>query len=122
MGSPARGTYYRWLFFAAGPIEAAATGKALGLLAPPERAVTAGYGTYADVMNTLEQAVSKGPHLCGDHFTAADLYVASHLNWGMMFNSIEKRPAFERYVAPILQRAAHVKANALDDALMPKKA
>src|SRR3546814_5747182 len=31
---PLRGTWYRWLFFAAGPVEAAVSAKALGLLPP----------------------------------------------------------------------------------------
>ncbi|MBD0274707.1 MAG: glutathione S-transferase, partial [Acetobacteraceae bacterium] len=29
-GNPRRGPYYRWLFFAAGPVEAEMTGRALG--------------------------------------------------------------------------------------------
>lgn len=118
VGSAARGSYYRWLFFAAGPMEAATTAKAMNLLAPPDKAIQAGYGSYADVMNTLEVAVSHGPYLCGDHFTAADLYVAAHLYWGMQFGSVEKRPAFERYAQPIVQREAGLRANAIDDALM----
>lgn len=118
VGSAARGSYYRWLFFASGPLEAASTAKSLNLLAPPDKAIMAGYGTYADVMNTLEYAVSQGPYLCGDHFTAADLYVAAHLNWGMQFGSIDKRPAFERYSQPIVQRPAGLRATAIDDALM----
>lgn len=78
VGTPARAAYYRWLFFCAGPLESAATAKALNLLAPNERAAMVGYGSYADVMNTLEQAVSQGPYLCGDHFTAVDLYVGAN--------------------------------------------
>src|SRR3954464_7432 len=44
-GSRLRGPYYRWLFFAAGPVEAAVTGKSLGLLAPSDKAMMAGYGS-----------------------------------------------------------------------------
>ena len=117
VGSPARGSYYRWLFFSAGPLEAAATGRALGLLAPPDKASMVGYGTYDAVLNTLEQAVGQQPYLCGDHFTAADLYVGAHLNWGMQFGSIERRPAFERYVQPLVARAAYLRAFQLDEAL-----
>src|ERR1700744_3292207 len=94
-GDRARGTYYRRLFFGAGPVEAAATGKALGLLAPPDKSRMAGYGTYDDVMNALERAVSGGLYLCGDRFTAADVYLGSQIGWGMQFATIEKRPAFE---------------------------
>ena len=90
--------YYRWLFFAAGPVEAATSNKAAGFEAPPERARMMGYGTYATTVDTLEKAVSNG-YLAGGRFSAADLYVGSQLNCGMRFGSIEKRPAFERYVA-----------------------
>ncbi|MFT3778465.1 MAG: glutathione S-transferase N-terminal domain-containing protein [Ottowia sp.] len=55
--SPERGTYYRWLFFAAGPMEAAVTARALNLLAPPERRAATGYGSYEDVITTAEFAV-----------------------------------------------------------------
>ena len=123
--SPERGTYYRWLFFAAGPMEAAVTAKALGLLAPEERRAAAGYGTYEDVMRTLElgvgQALARGGHLCG-HFTAADLYLAGHLSFGLQFKTIAPRPLFEQYLQPLLQRPAYVRANALDDAVMPPAA
>ena len=56
----------------------------------------AGYGSFDDVMNALE-APSQARYLVGGRFTAADLYVGSQLGWGMMFGTIEKRPAFERY-------------------------
>ena len=69
-----RGPYYRWLFFAAGPIEAAVSNKAFGFEVPPERARSMGYGTFGDVMDTLEQAVSQGEYLLGDRFSAADVY------------------------------------------------
>ena len=117
LGTPARAAYYRWLFFCAGPLESAATAKALNLLAPAERAAMVGYGSYADVMNTLEQAVSQGPYLCGDHFTAVDLYVGAHLIWGMQFGTIERRPAFEQFVQPFRQRPGFVRASQIDDAL-----
>ncbi len=121
VGSAGRGAYYRWLFFAAAPAESAAMAKSMNLLAPPDKATQAGYGSYADVMNTLEAAVAKGPYLCGDHFTAADLYVAAFLNWGMMTGSVEKRAAFERYIQPIVQREACVRANGIDNALLAQQ-
>lgn len=119
-GSPERGTYYRWLFFVAGPLDAAATAKQLNLLAPEDKRAQTGYGTYGDVMTTLEFAVrhalARGGFLCG-HFTAADLYLAAQLHYGAQFGGIEKRAVFEEYVQPIISRPACVKANALDDAL-----
>ena len=118
-GSPERGAYYRWLFFAAAPLEAAFVGKSLGHLASPEQASVAGYGSYALAMDTLEFAIAQGrPYLCGDQFTAADLYLTAALGWGMYTGCIEKRPAFERYIQPIMQREAYVRASATDDALV----
>ena len=120
-GNERRGPYYRWLFFAAGPVEAAVTAKSLGLLAPPDKKSMAGYGSFEDTIDALETAVRDGPYICGDQFTAADVYVGSQIGWGMMFGSIDKRPAFEEYFARISSRPAAVRAAELDDALMPKE-
>jgi glutathione S-transferase len=116
-----RGPYYRWLFFAAGPVEAAVTAKSLGLLAPPDKKRMAGYGSFEETIDTLEKAVCAGSYICGDRFTAADVYVGSQIGWGMMFGSIEKRPVFEEYFGRISSRPAAVRAREIDDALMPKK-
>src|ERR1700733_5041365 len=96
-GHRSRAPYYRWLFFSAGPVEAAVSNKALGVVVPKERERMMGYGNFDLVLTTLEQAVSRADYLVGDSFTAADLYLGSQLGFGMMFGGIEKRPAFERY-------------------------
>jgi glutathione S-transferase len=114
-----RGPYYRWMFFAAGPLEAAWTNTALGFQVPPERERMCGYGSLATVVDTLEAAVSQSEYLTGDSFTAADVYVGSQLGFGMMFGSIGKRPAFEQYVGRLNSRPAAVRAKAIDDALIP---
>ncbi|WP_106639947.1 glutathione S-transferase family protein [Allosphingosinicella vermicomposti] len=120
-GDPRRGTYYRWLFFAAGPVEAAVTAKAFGLLPPADKSASVGYGTYEAVIDALEYAVSQNPYICGDQFTAADLYAGSQIGWGTMFGTIEKRPAFMDYLARIQSRPAAARANEIDNALMPEK-
>jgi glutathione S-transferase len=119
-GSGLRGPYYRWLFFAAGPVEAAVTAKSLGLLAPADKKMMAGYGSFEETIDALEKAVAGGPYICGEQFTAADVYAGSQIGWGMMFGSIEKRPVFERYFGRISSRPAAVRAREIDDALMPK--
>jgi glutathione S-transferase len=121
LGDRLRGPYYRWLFFAAGPVEAAVSNKAMGLTAPPGRERSMGYGTFADAMNALEGAVSRGDYLAGDSFTAADLYVGSQIGFGLMFGTIEKRPAFIQYWARLSARPAALRAKQIDDALVPKK-
>lgn len=116
-----RGDYYRWLFFAAGPLEAAVSNNALGLQVPADKQGMIGYGTYKAVMDTLEQAVKGKRHIAGEHFSAADVYVGAHIGWGLQFGSIEKRPAFVEYHKHVSDRPAARRAAELDDAAMPKK-
>lgn len=116
-GDRLRGRYYRWLFFGAGPVEAATTNKALGFVLPAGRERLAGYGSFTDVVRALEGAVSAGDYLVGDRFSAADVYLGSQIGWGMMFGTIEKQPAFERYWARISARPAAVRARDIDDTL-----
>ena len=113
-----RGPYYRWLFFAAGPLEAAVSNNALGFQVPAERERMIGYGRIDLALNTLEGTLSGGQYLAGDRFTAADLYVGSLLGFFMMFGTIERRPPFERYWAQISARPACARAKALDDAMV----
>lgn len=113
-----RGRYYRWMFFAAGPLEASVTLRALGFEIPPDRQRMAGCGAFGDVMGTLEEAVSASPYIAGDRFTAADVYVGSHIGWGLGFGSIEKRQAFIDYFGRLSVRPAYRRANELDDEAM----
>jgi glutathione S-transferase len=114
-GDRLRAPYYRWMFFSAGPVEAAVSNKALGFVVPPERERMMGYGNVAQVMNTLEAAVSGSKYLAGDSFTAADLYVGAQIGFGLMFGTFEKRPAFEHYWQLISSRPAYLRAKELDD-------
>ena len=118
-GSKLRGPYYRWLFFGAGPIEQSVAFQAMKIDVPPEQRGTVGFGSHSDVLNALDGALQGREYLAGDSFTAADLYIGSHLGWGMDFGTLEKRPVFEAYVARLQARPAAMRANQIDDALMP---
>ena len=121
-GDPLRGPYYRWLFFAAGPLEAAVTAKSLGLLAPAEKSGMAGYGSYEQTVDALETVVAgAAPWLLGERFSAADVYVGSQVVWGQQFGSLPARPAFATYAARLQARDAYRRATALDDAMMPPR-
>lgn len=119
-GSRERGSYFRWFFFAAGPLEAVITNTAIGVVVPEGKERMMGYGTPVEALDAVEGAVTAGEYLAGDRFTAADLYLASQLGWGMMFGLVEKRPAFESYVERLRSRPAAQRANEIDDALIPK--
>ena len=113
----ARGAYYRWLFFAAGPIEAATTNGFLGFEAPKDKEGMVGYGTLGAVLDTLEHALAGGGYVAGERFSAADVYVGSHVGWGLRLGSIEKRDAFSEYWSRLSGREALRRANEIDDAL-----
>jgi len=121
-GGRLRGPYYRWLFFAAGPVEAAWTNKAMGFVVPQGRERMMGYGRFEDVVNALEGAVSQREYLVGDSFTAADVYVGSGIGFGMQFGTIEKRPAFDQYWRRLSARPAALRAKEIDDTLAAEKA
>ncbi len=104
------------MFFAAGPVESAVTNRALGFEVPAGRERMAGYGTFGDVMNTLEMALRSNPYIAGEKFTAADVYVGSQVGWGLQFGSIEKRPIFEQYFGRLALREAYQRAAEKDDA------
>lgn len=114
-----RAAYYRWLFFAAGPLEAAVTNRAMGFQVPEDKEIMAGYGTYARVIDTLEKVLPKQGYIAGERFSAADLYLGAHIGWGLEFGSIEERPGFADYAARVRDRDAYRRAVELDDALMP---
>jgi glutathione S-transferase len=114
-GDRLRAPYYRWLFFGAGPYEAASSNKVLGFVVPPERERMMGYGNLGKVLGTLEAAVSSGDYLVGNRFTAADVYIGSQIGFGLMFGTLETRPAFERYWQRLSARPAFKRAKQLDD-------
>ena len=116
-GDRRRGPYYRWLFFVAGPLEAAWTNEVMGFTVPPDKARMSGYGSFAAVVDALETAVSQAPYLVGENVSAADIYVGANLGFGLQFGMIEKRPAFEHYVARLTTRPAALRAKEIDDAL-----
>ncbi len=121
MDDPARGTYLRWMFFAAGPVDAAVTAKALGWQPAPERQGMVGYGNYDQMVDALETAVEAGPYILGDRFSAADVYVGSQIGWGLQFKTLPERETFKTYAARILGRPAALRARELDDALVAAK-
>lgn len=113
-----RADYYRWMFFAAGPIEAATTNRALGVEPTAEQQAMVGYGTLDRVIETLKMAVTTHDYIAGDRFTAADVYVGSHIGWGLQFGALPKCDEFDAYLGKVMERPAAVRARELDDALI----
>lgn len=112
---PDRAAYFRWLFFAAGPLELAVTAKAMNWQVPEGKSGFVGFGNYTETINALEKALTPGPYVCGERFTAADVYLGSQLGWGLMFGTIEKRFVFEAYIERINARPAALQANRINE-------
>lgn len=117
-----RADYYRWMFFAAGPVEAAIMDRTLGVAPTDEQKMMVGYGDFDRVVDVLEAAVSAHPYIAGERFTAADVYVGSHVMWGTQFGTLPKRDAFAAYAARLSDRPAYKAAGEKDDAAMPADA
>ena len=105
LNDPQRGTYLRWLFFGAGCIEPAIVDK-LFARPPVERKGAVGYGSYDDTLNALETALTPGPFILGERFSAADVYVGAQVQWGLMVKGLDPRPKFQQYAERIAQRPA----------------
>ena len=112
-----RGDYYRWLFFAAGPLESATMNRSMNISTKGHEQM-AGYGDFDTTLNTLVKAVSQTPYLCGDRFTAADVYVGSQVGWGLQFGTLPSSPELVAYRDRVYARPAHARANEIDDAAM----
>lgn len=111
--SPDRAAYYRWMFFAAGPIESAMLHKALGIEIPDDKRGTVGYGDMGRVLTTIEHAVRNTPYLCGKQFTAADVYFGSQIGWGLKFGTLPSSDVLQKYWARLEERPACQRADEL---------
>ena len=117
-----RSDYYRWLFYAAGPVEAAITNTAMGFVVPEGRGAMAGWGSLDAVVDALESHLSGHEFFVGDRFSAADVYAGSQVGWGIQFGSLPARPALAAYSERMRARPAAIRAREIDDALLPEPA
>ncbi|OYW16122.1 MAG: glutathione S-transferase [Novosphingobium sp. 12-64-8] len=112
--------YYRWMFFAAGPVEQAVVAKGMGWTVPEGREGMVGFGTFERTIATLDGMLASRDFVCGKRFTMADVYVGSQVDWGLMFGSIPSSPALEAYAARLRERPAYQAAKGIDGALIEK--
>ncbi|RQS67304.1 glutathione S-transferase family protein [Burkholderia sp. Bp8963] len=113
-----RADYYRWMFFAAGPVEQAITNHRAGFVPAAEQEFFFGHGSYERTVDQLERAVRSSTFIAGERFTAADVYVGSHIGWGLGLETLPKRDAFLEYVGRVTQRDAFQRAIAKGEALL----
>ena len=114
-----RADYFRWLFFAAGPVEQAVSARAMGFEPPADKQGMIGFGSFERTIATLETLFADGRDwVCGDRFTMADVYVGSQVDWGLTFGTMPPQVAFVGYAERLQQRGAYKAAKAIDNALI----
>jgi len=106
--------YFRWLFFAAGPVEAAVSNKAFGWEPSAAQQVSAGYGSFDRVIDALDLWLGSHDFVCGARFTMADVYVGSQIIWGLQFGTMPERDSFAAYQQRLTARDAYRQARAID--------
>jgi glutathione S-transferase len=116
IGDPRRGPYLKWLFFAPGAVEPAIFDRAFPRAAEAPRAALP-FGDFDTTMNVLAKAVTPGPFLMGEKFTAADVVIGSQLRWATIFKLIPERKEFIDYMARFADRPAAKRAQAKDEQL-----
>lgn len=106
----------RWTIFGAGPVEQAVIANSMGweVADDPKVHGRLGFGCYDDTMNALDQLLSERAYVCGERFTAADVYVGSQVDWGLLFNTMPARASFEAYAERLRERDAYKAAKAID--------
>lgn len=113
-----RAAYYRWLFFAAGPLEQAVINRSMGWDAPEDKQAMVGYGHFELVVDALANWLESCEYVCGACFTAADIYVGAQVDWGLAFGTLPTNAAFEAYAGRLRERPAYNRAKAIDSELI----
>lgn len=111
-GDPRRGRYLQWLFFAAANVEPAYMAKLRGIDLPHS---TAGWGSFDHMIQVIEQALTPGPWIVGEQFTAVDVLLGSDLYFGQeVMKIVPHRPAIDAYLDRCRERPALHRAIAID--------
>lgn len=116
-----RAAYYRWLFFAAGPVEQAITARRYGFEPDQRQQMSVGFGSFDRVVEVLAAHCAASDFVCGARFTMADVYVGSQVLWGLMFKTLPDLPAFAAYAARLVERPAYRAAKGIDDAMIAER-
>jgi glutathione S-transferase len=115
------GTFFRWMFFGAGPLEQAVVNTSFGWApASPQEAGRTGYGSLEAVVRALTGHLEQNDYIADGRFTAADVYLGSQVGWGLQFKTIPANPVLEAYWARLKDRSGLKAANAKDTALIPE--
>ena len=110
-GDPQRAKYLYWLFFGPGCVEPAMVQVATKIEMSP---VSAGWGDAQRVFDVLDAALTTGPWILGENFSAADIAIGAGLNFAVrLFKMVPARPSFDRYIDACAARPAFQRAGVI---------
>ncbi len=116
-----RASFWRWMFFTAGPLEYAVVNRSMGWEAEPDKRGRIGYGSFDDVVATLTAHFAGRDYAVGDRFSVVDVALGSQIGWGLRFGTIPSEPALAAYWDRIKERPAHLRAAEIDDRLFAER-
>ncbi|MGH6884931.1 MAG: glutathione S-transferase, partial [Geminicoccales bacterium] len=111
LDDPRRGPFLKWMFFAGSCLEPALMEKATGQKPEPTRS---GWGDYERTEKVLAQGLKKGPWICGEAFTAADVIYGSSIEFLLQLKMLPERPGYQAYVARCVARPAYRSAREIE--------
>lgn len=107
LDDPQRGAYLYWMFYSPGVMEPALMEKFAGL--EPNR-LSAGWGDFDTMIETLAEGLRPGPWILGDRFTAVDVMLGSGVHFMQVFNVLPENPVLREYLERCLERPAFQRA------------
>jgi glutathione S-transferase len=115
-------SFFRWMFFAAGPLEQAVVNTSFGWTPDtPQAAGRTGYGSLEAVTRALTGHLETNDYIADGRFTAADVYIGAQVGWGLQFGTIPANDVLAAYHARLKDRPARLAADAKDNALIPAR-
>ncbi|MBO0661441.1 glutathione S-transferase family protein [Jiella sp. MQZ9-1] len=114
IGTSARAIYYRWLFFAPSCLEPATVDVMMRKDSEPLPKHAVGWGSYDDVVDTVEGQLDRAAYVTGETFTAADLAVGAALWWMTQFGAprMAQSQAIQSFIGRVTARDAFKRAQA----------
>lgn len=110
IGSPARGSYLRWLAFYGSCFEPALIDISLNREAA--KPMQSPYANSDLVLKTINDHLAKNLFFTGPQMTAADILWAGGLAWVTMFKLVERTPVIDAYIKRVTDRPSFAAASA----------
>jgi glutathione S-transferase len=111
VGERDRGAYLSWLCYYTGVLEPAIMSKFMKVEVPRG---TAGWAPLEEVVAVIVQALSRGPYILGERFSAADVLYGTTFGMFAQNAMVPKSIVLDDYVQRVLARPAFARAQARD--------